>query len=89
MPFIHNRNKHGRTYFSISIEQSKRADKFMATIGRKPNSHCHYYPGEKSINRIQQLLDSSLFKAEVIIEVDWQARDKSKSICDYINIKIV
>lgn len=90
MPFIHNMNKNGRKYFSISTRNTdQHNDRFVVEVQRE--KFRFYQPGIKSIRRIQSLLDSSLFRARVKIEASRLARESQydRKFYDYIDIEIV
>ena len=90
MPFIHNRNKHGREWFTIEIAEHN--EKFSVAITRKVGKGYRYYqPGLKSIARIQNLLDSSQFNKIVRIEACRSSRELNRptqKFYDFILIEI-
>lgn len=93
MPFIHNMNKHGRKYFSISTDTSQSGSERVSVEVQREKFR-FYQPGIKSIERIKSLLDSSLFRAKVEIEIDRRARNLigynfNKRFYDFIHIEIV
>ncbi len=89
MPFIHNRNKHGRQSFSLGVQTDESAgDRFNVFVYRA-GIHREYLPGRLSTYRIQALLDSSLFRPRIRIELDRYKRENHTCrYYDYIDIEI-
>ncbi len=95
MPFIHNMNKHNRLSFSLGIQNdSSIGDRFNVFITRDgidgKRHFREYLPGTLSTYRIQNLLDSHQFRADVKIELDGYHGDraKRKRFNDYIDIEL-